>query len=143
MTSKSSGWSDRIRWMIPITLAMACVVFLTMVLGEFAKDMTFQVAWPVLLQLIGVFVLLAGVLGILRHNAEHTAGAPDPTHGRIALMLAGGMLTGGGWGAALGLGLLGAATVFARRDRQHEESASEEDRRITDRPPSSSSASSS
>jgi len=98
----------------PIVLvgaAIAVATVLALVVTMF-KAKWFQ-GLAVLPSIVSLGLVLLGALGIARCAWSkplydlRSAAAP------IALVLAGGMLGGGGWGAALGLGLLGAAAVLA------------------------------
>jgi hypothetical protein len=78
------------------------------------------VTWSILLQVAGASVLLIGVVGAVRMLWSGEPVAAGVLAGHIAVMLAGGIVVGGGWGCGLGLGLVGAASLvtFQRRADQ-------------------------
>jgi hypothetical protein len=102
-------------WSGIASIAAAAVLLLVLAIVLSALDSDVLHQWPLLQEWIGTSVIVVGVVAL--------ACAPAPASARgvlhlvrpIALMLAGAVLVGGGWGAALGLALLASASVAVDR----------------------------
>lgn len=69
-------------------------------------------ALKVLPAFLGLSVSLVGVIGLVRVAWSTPQRDLSTAWVHVALVLAGGVFTGGGWGAGLGLGLLGSAALI-------------------------------
>jgi len=100
------------------SLVIGVVVVLLMLGGLIRAGLT--KAWVVVPEILGLATFLEGVVGLMDfawvRRERDLAGAT----GYLALILAGGMLAGGGWGAALGLALLGIAALWVAHRRERD-----------------------
>jgi len=110
-TSEKTGtWS-----IAPLAISLVAVFGLTFVVAKLGGGEL--IAWAVVSQFIGVATFLCGVVGLVHCAWSTTHGDLSKMGGHLALVLAGAILVGGGWGAALGLGLLGSTALFLAHRR--------------------------
>ncbi len=116
MTTRKPSWQELV-WPVGSFLAILAVLgILVMLLGE--MNTRHLASLPLLLKLIGASILLIGVFGGVRVLWSSDAVDETAMAGHISLILAGGIVAGGGWGCGLGLGLLGSVWLFVAHPRQ-------------------------
>ena len=98
----------------PILISFAAVLLLMFGLRWLDGGVA---AWATLPGLIGASTLLTGVMGLVRFASASAGGDLATASGHVAVVLAGGILVGGGWGAALGLALLASTAQFLAHRR--------------------------
>ena len=118
MMSGQDGDRDALGGAARVGIALFFLVVLVLLLGAF-RDYRFA-RWPLLLELLGASAVLVGILGILR-KARGPRGGASAFAGDVAVVLAGGMVLGGGWAAALGLGAIAVAGLVSERRTKADE----------------------
>lgn len=99
---------------LPIAITFVVLIVVALFISTFDTDQLF--AWAMIPQFVGLSTFLVGVFGLLSASKVKSVDALPTLTVPLALILAGGISSGGGWAAALGLALLGSTgLVMASR----------------------------
>jgi hypothetical protein len=110
MRSKYESQAGALEMLVRIGITIVALAAVAALLGLFGDDAFSR--WQLLVALLGASTFLVGVIGLLRKVCTGPQGSVSTVAGDIAVILAGGILLGGGWGAALGLGAIAVAGLL-------------------------------
>jgi len=137
------SWQDSQRSVLDVVIRLGLtlvVLALAAALLALFRSERWAIQWPLLLQLVGASILLVGVIDLIRRVFSGPQLSLSAIAGDVAVVLAGGILVGGGWGAALGLGAIAVAGLLAERrnnagdgDHSAQQAAAADERRARER----------